>query len=101
MRIMTKLNQVVAVEKTVKEKVNKQTAPLFHTTKSPAFFAGLEKTYEPLAEDGEQMPPDSTRVQNTVPEILDAFAKPTIQLIDTQLTKETANTEAFASVVVD
>lgn len=100
---MTKLNQVVAVEKTVKEKVNKQTAPLFHTTKNAtgALFSGLTKTYEPLDADGEHLPDDSTRVQNTVPEILEAFAKPTIQLFDTQLTKETANTEAFADVVVD
>lgn len=101
MRLMPKLNQVVAVEKTVKEKVNKQTAPLFHVTKTPALFAGLSKTYEPLNAEGEQLPDDSTRVQNTVPEILDGFSKPAVQLIDTQLTKETANTEAFADVVVN
>lgn len=98
---MTKLNQVVAVEKALKEKVNKQTAPLFHTTKNPVHFAALTKTYEPVDVLGEQLPDDSTRVQNTVPEILAAFADPVTKLLDTQLTKETANTEAFADVVVN
>lgn len=98
---MTKLNQVVAVEKALKEKVNRQTAPLFQIVKAPALFAGLAKTYEPQDVEGEQLPEDSTRVQYAVPEILDAFRVPTIKLLDAQLTKETANTEAFADVVLD
>lgn len=98
---MTKLNQVVAVEKQTKEKVNKQTAPLFHIVKDGKFFAGLSKTYEPIDVDGEQLPEDSTRVQNTVPEILSAFADPSVKMLDAQLTKETANTEAFADVEVN
>lgn len=98
---MPKLNQVVAIEKAIKEKVNKQTAPLFHTSKQPAFFVGITKTYEPLNADGERLPDDSTRLQNTVPEILEAFAAPVAKMLDTQLTKETANTEAFADVVLD
>lgn len=98
---MPKLNQVVATEKQTKESVNKQTAPLFHAAKTPALFAGITKTYEPLNVDGEQLPEDSTRVQHTVPEILENFAAATTKLVDTQLTKETANTQAFADVVVD
>lgn len=98
---MPKLNQVVATEKQTKEAVNKQTVPLFHAAKNPALFAGVTKTYEPLNEDGEQLPDDSTRVQFTVPEVLENFAKATTKLVDSQLTKETANTEAFADVTVN
>lgn len=98
---MVKLNQVVAVEKSTKEKVNKQTAPLFHLLGNPAFFFGISKTYEPLDVEGEKLPDDSTRLQNTVLEVLDGFAGPTGRLLDIQVTKEAANTEAFADVVVD
>lgn len=98
---VTKLNQIVATEKSTKEAVNKQTAPLFHTVKAPQLFAGLTKTYESAEEGGEELPDDNTRVQHTVSEILTEFAKPTVKLLDAQLTKETANTEAFADVTVN
>lgn len=98
---MTKLNQIVATEKALKEGVNKQTAPLFHAAKAPQLFSGLTKTYESIEEGGEELPDETVRVQNTVPELLDAFATPVSKLIDLQLTKETANAGAFADVVVD
>jgi hypothetical protein len=98
----TLLNQVVAAEKGIKDSVNKETAPIFHDTKRPELFAGHSKTYEALnAEDTEVLPPDEKRVQLTVGEVLDAFAKPMTKLLDVILTKETANTQAFADVVVD
>ncbi len=98
---MTKLNQVVAVEKTVKESVNKQTAPLFHAAKNAALFAGLSKTYESAEEGGEELPAESVRVQNIVQDVLEDFSKPMAKLFDVQFTKENANTGASADVVVD
>ena len=98
---MPKLAQVVAIEKGTKDSTNKETAPLFHDAKKPALFAGVSKTYETINEDGERLPDDSTRVQLTVPQVLAAFAKPTTKLIDVLLTKENANTEAFADVKVN
>ena len=98
---MPKLNQIVAIEKGEKTAVNKETAPLFHDAKNAAKFAGLTKTYEPLEEDGPVYPGESVPVQRTVVDLLDAFAKPSTRLLDVIATKEMANTEAFADVVVD
>lgn len=98
---MTKLNQIVAIEKGEKAAINKQTAPLFQKAGVPALFHGLTKTYEPVDENGEQYPDENTLVQLTVTEILDAFRVPTTRLLDVISTKENANTGAFADVVVD
>jgi hypothetical protein len=99
--VATKLNQVVGLVVGAKANANKQTAPLFHSLKVPALFAGLTQRYEPLEEGGEQLPDDNTRVQMTVPEILAAFAKPNGRMLDLISTAENANTEARADVVVD
>ena len=98
---MTKLNQIVAIEKGEKAAVNKETAPLFHAAKDPAQFAGLTKTYEPVDEDGEKFPDESVKVKWTVDQLLKDFTKSSTRLLDVISTKENANTEARADVSVD
>jgi hypothetical protein len=98
---MTKLNQIVALEKGEKDRTNKSTATLFQDATKPPLFAGLAKTYEPKDEGGQSYPPEATRVKITVTELLDAFVKPTKRLLDLISTKETANADAKADVVVD
>lgn len=98
---MTKLNQLVAVEKGEKAAVNKETAPLFHATKNPDLFAGFTKTYEPNEEGGAQYPDDSKALVYTVDHILAAFAKPSARLLDVTASKENTNRKAIADVVVD
>jgi hypothetical protein len=98
---MPKLNQIVAIEKGEKVAVNKETAPLFHAAKNAALFNGLTKTYEPRDEDGPVYPEETVPVQRTVVDLLEAFAKPSTRLLDVILTKEAANQEARADVVVD
>lgn len=98
---MTKLNQIVAIEKGEKAAVNKETAPLFHAAKTPLLFHGLTKTYEPADEDGERFPDESTKVQFTVSQLLRDFAKAASRQLDVTSTKEAANTRALADVTVD
>lgn len=98
---MTKLNQVVGLVVGAKQEANKRTAPLFHNLKVPALFVGLTQRYEPLEEGGEQLPDDNTKVQITVPEILDLFREPNSRMLDLISTAENANTEARADVTVD
>lgn len=95
---MTKLNQIVAIEKGAKDAANKRTAPLFHSAKNTALFAGLSKTYEPADEDGERYPDETVPVQLTVDEILQEFATAVTRQLDVTATKESANTEAIADV---
>lgn len=98
---MTKLNQIVAVLRGAKEDTNKATAPLFHALKRGELFTGITQTYRPAEEGGVTLPDDNTRVQATVPDMLERFEKPMTRLFDLICTTETANMSASADVVVD
>lgn len=97
---MTKLNQIIAIEAGEKSRANKATAPLFHAAKNPALFAGLSRTYEPVEDGGEQLPEESSRVQYTVDQIIRGFVSSSTRMLDLGATKDLANTEARADVVV-
>ncbi len=98
---MTKLNQLVAVEKGEKASVNKETALIFQAASKPDLFAGFTKTYEPLVEGGAQYPDDTKAVVHTVGQLLNAFSAPTARLMDVTASKENTNRKAVADVVVD
>jgi hypothetical protein len=99
--VPTVLNQLVAIEKGVKNDVNKATAPLFHAVKSgPGLFSGLTKTYEPADENGEVYPSESAKTQFTVGEILARFAAASTRQLDVTASKEKSNTRAEADVVL-
>ncbi len=98
---MTKLNQIVAVEKGVKSSSQSELTAQYQTLQKPALLAGLSRTYQPKDEEGEVLPPESTRVQVKVDEVLDRTAEVMTRLFDVTATKEWANTAARADVVVD
>jgi hypothetical protein len=97
---MTKLNQIVAIEKGVKNTVNRDVTDLYHEIQKAPLLSGISRTYRPKDEDGDQLPPESTLVQVKVPAVLDEVAKHLTRLFDVVLTKDTANTIARADVVV-
>lgn len=97
----TKLNQIVAVEKGVKSKAQREVTSVYHVIQKPALLAGIARTYEPKDDDGDRLPAESTRVQVSVEEQLENFANSLTRLFDVTLTKETANAVAQADVVVD
>lgn len=98
---MTKLNQIIAIENGEKARANKASAPLFHTLKAEAQFAGLTRTYEPLDEQGEQLPEESARVKAIVNEVIADFVKHNTRLLDVSATKDRTNQGATADVVVN
>jgi hypothetical protein len=97
---MTKLNQIVAIEKGVKNTVNRDVTDLYHEIQKTPLLSGISRTYRPKDEDGDQLPPESTLVQVKVPTVLDEVAKHLTRLFDVVLTKDAANTVARADVVV-
>lgn len=98
---MTKLNQIIAVEKGVKNRSFTELTETHHGVQKPALLAGISRSYQPKDEEGEQLPPESTRVQVRVEEVLRRTASTLTRLFDVTLTKDTANCEARADVVVD
>ncbi|MBH0775243.1 DUF7873 family protein [Nocardia bovistercoris] len=98
---MTKLNQIIAVEKGVKSGAARELAETHGLLNKPALLAGIARTYQPKDEEGEQLPPESTRVQVKSEEVLRRTAATLTRLFDVTATKDWANTEAKADITVD
>ncbi|MQY12440.1 hypothetical protein SRB5_25740 [Streptomyces sp. RB5] len=98
---MAKLNQIIAVEKGVKSKSHQDLTAAHHKLQKPALLSGISRTYQPKDEEGEQLPPESTRVQVRTDEVLRETAKVLTRLFDVTATKDWANCEARADVTVD
>lgn len=97
----TKLNQVLAIEKGVKNRTLSAVTRLYHEVQKPVRLAGLHKTYKPLDEDGMRYPPESTRVAVRAEDILKDANKALRELFDVTAQKDWANCDARADVVVD
>ena len=98
---MAKLNQIIAVEKGVKSKTQQDLAAAHHGLQKPALLAGISRTYQPKDEEGEQLPPESTRVQVKAEDVLRDTAATLTRLFDVTATKDWANCDARADVTVD
>lgn len=94
------IHQLLAKEPTVKAAALRTLTAAHHNLGKPALLSGLARVYAPLIDGGEQLPPESTRVQlNT----LDAIAEVRgvlATLYDLTATKDAANQQARADIVV-
>jgi hypothetical protein len=98
---MTKLNQVIAIEKGVKSRVYSTITELNKASQKPDLFNGFSKTYRQKDEDGEQLPDERKRVQFTVAGILKQVETSLTELMDVTIRKDMTNCTAEASVEVD
>ncbi|MFI6345122.1 hypothetical protein [Streptomyces sp. NPDC050560] len=98
---MAKLNQIIAVEKSVKSKSYQDLTTAHQKVQKPALLAGISRAYQPKDEEGEQLPPESTRVQIQAEDVLREMADSLTRLFDVTATKDWANCEARADVTVD
>jgi hypothetical protein len=98
---MARLNQIIAVEKGVKSKAFQTITETHHKLQKQALLAGISRTYRPKDEEGEQLPPESTRVQLSVAETIVDVRRALVELFDVTATKEWANCKATANVEVD
>ncbi|GAA1885087.1 hypothetical protein [Streptantibioticus ferralitis] len=98
---MAKLNQIIAVEKGVKSTSHQDLTTAHHGLSKPALLAGISRTYQPKDEEGEQLPPESTRVQVKAEDVLRDTATTLTRLFDVTATKDWANCAARADITVD
>src|SRR3954469_21224231 len=96
-----KLNQVIAIEKGTKSRSLQDLTEAHHTLQKPSLLAGIARTYRPKDEEGEQFPPESTRVQIKAQEIIRQTAEVLTKLFHVTATKDGPNPRARADVVVD
>ena len=96
-----KLNQVIAIEKGTKGRSLQELTEAHQTLQKPALLAGISRTYRPKDEEGEQFPPESTRVQIKAEDIIRKISEGLTKLFDVVATKDWANCTAKADIVVD
>ncbi|HYF63452.1 MAG TPA: hypothetical protein VD886_11600 [Herpetosiphonaceae bacterium] len=98
---MARLNQIIAVEKGVKSRSFQELTDAHHALQKPALLTGIARTYRPKDDEGEQLPPESTKVQIKAEEIIQQTAAILTRLFDITATKDWTNGAARADVVVD
>jgi hypothetical protein len=98
---MTKLNQVLAVEKGVKRDVYARVTELYQKLQKPTLLTGISRTYRPKDEDGDLLPAESTKLQLNAEDVLREVFAATERLFDVTFAKDGTNTRALADIVVD
>lgn len=96
-----KLNQIIAIEKGVKSSSFQELTEAHHLLQKPSLLSGISRTYQPKDEEGEQFPPEFTRVQASAENVIKDTAKILTKLFDVTAAKDWANCQARADVVVD
>lgn len=98
---MTKLNQIIAVEKGVKSRSYEELTKAHHALEKPTLLAGISRSYQPKDEEGDKLPPESTKVQIKAEQVIADTARIMTELFDVTATKDWANGQAVADVVVN
>lgn len=97
---MTKLNQLLAYQKTVTAGANDGVTKSYHAVQRTALFAGITKTYAPRDEEGERLPGEVNRVQVAVPAVVSTFRDSLVKLFDVTASKDSTNQIAKADIVL-
>lgn len=97
---MTKLNQIIALEKGVKATTERVVTNAYHKFQKPDLFTGLTKDYQPLAEDDFVYPSESRKIVAKVPLLISEFQTAWERLFDLTFTKDATNQEARADIVI-
>jgi hypothetical protein len=100
-----KLNQIVAVEKTAKNRIAEKLTAIYKIFQKPELFGGLVKTYTPRDEDpsskfSEKMPDDRRNVQQRVLDLVAQIREQQTELWDLALQRDMTNCHAKADIVV-
>lgn len=98
---MPKLNQILAIEKGTKNRVNDALTAFYHECQKPPLFSGLSRTYRPKDEEGDRLPPESLLVQIKGKERLEDAKGEISELLNVTAWRDWANCDAKADVKVD
>jgi hypothetical protein len=98
---MARLNQIIAIEKGTKTSSFQELTESHQLLQKPTLLSGISRTYRPRDEEGEQLPPESTKVQARADEVIQRTSATLTKLFDITATKDWANCTAKGDVIVD
>jgi hypothetical protein len=96
-----RLNQIIAVEKNIKNRTQQNITVAYHKSQKPVLFNGFSKTYKTIKEGGELFPPENKLVEVKVTQLLDEVRNNMAELFDIEATKDYANCTAKSDVTID
>ncbi len=97
-----KLHQVIATEKGVKTRVYAFLSETYKMFQKPQLFTGFTKTYNKKnADDPEDFPDETVRVQQNARELLKEIGKNLTEYMDVVANKDWANKHAEATIKID
>lgn len=98
---MTKLNQLLAIERGVASTAQRTLTDAYQLAQRATIFTGLSRVYTPKDDDGDRLPSESTKVQQTVTSLVRSVTPRLSAWLNVEWEKDFANTLAKADVVVD
>ncbi len=98
---MTKLNQIIAIEKGVKSRSHAIISDLYKMIQKSDLFSGASRQYEKKHDEGEDLPPERQHVQFHVDQVLEQFRRANSDLINVTVRKDKTNMNASANIEVD
>lgn len=98
---LSKLNQLLAVSKTVKNDTHRAITGAYQNLQKLPLLSGIVRTYEPAEDGGEQLPPESQHVQLKVDAVLADVKKALMRLFDVTANIDDTNCYARADIIVD
>lgn len=98
---MPKQHELNALTKGRKSEVEKFFTGIYQKLQKPDLFDGLQKTYQPLNEEGEKLPPEAKSPQLKIDDLIQSASEQLIPLYDLIVSQDTGNQKAMADIVVD
>lgn len=98
---MTKLNQILAIEKGVKATSTRLLTDLHRKSTTAALYEGRDRTYTTSIEEGEQFPAENQKLQLRSKNVIKDLQVSLGDLFDITFTKDKANLKAMSDVKVD
>jgi len=96
-----KLNQILAIERTVKSRSHSDITELHRVSQKPALFEGFAREYAPKNDQEETYPPENQVVQKRSGEVFKQLRRILTELFDVIVTKDTANQSAKADIMLE
>jgi hypothetical protein len=96
-----KLNQLIAILPDRKAEEDRVTTRAYQVLQKDDKLKGLERTYVPIDDEGEQLPPESKRVQVRVSEEIKKVKEALTNASKFVVTQEASNCEAKADIKVE
>jgi hypothetical protein len=98
---MPRLHELIAIEKGAKAAERAVSTEHYHLLQKEDLLKGLERTYQPKEDDGDRLPPESSRVRVRAADSIAAVQSALSELMDVTFARESANCQAAADVTLD